>query len=45
MFGGIKKGGGKNVLANLKKIIKPSLIAVGCPAHVLIAVSSMAQIL
>jgi hypothetical protein len=35
MFGGLKKGGGKNVLANLKNIIKQSLIGVGCPAHVL----------
>jgi phage tail sheath gpL-like len=35
MFGGLKKGGGKNVLANLKNIIKPSLIGIGCPAHVL----------
>jgi len=35
MFGGLKKGGGKNVFANLKNIIKPSLISVGCPAHVL----------
>jgi hypothetical protein len=35
MFGGLKKGGGKNVFANLKNIIKPSLIGVGCPAHVL----------
>jgi hypothetical protein len=35
MFGGLKKAGGKNVLANLKNIIKPSLIGVGCPAHFL----------
>ena len=35
MFGGLKKGGGKNVFANLKNIVKSSLTGVGCPAHVL----------
>lgn len=35
MFGGIKRGDGSNVFANLKRILNKVLVGVGCPAHVL----------
>lgn len=34
-FGGIRRGDGNNVFANLKRSLNPNLIGIGCPAHIL----------